>query len=148
MGCKLKLVALGPIVYGPPRPQQDSAQLRAEIASSPPKYFYLRCLQFRWINSSHVLSPSSLSCPVPQAAYLSASVFTLQTVCQSVPPCSSLAHVGPTTRLQDLPSAPAAGVSQSLPPAWLPLPVCYWPTVTVLASPYPSHLDSQDFSDN
>lgn len=90
VGCKLKLVVLGPIVYGPPHPQQDPAQLRAEIASS---IFTLGVCSSGGLTAAtcflNLLSPVLFH-------KLLTSVFTLQTLCQSVSPCSILAHSGPT----------------------------------------------------
>lgn len=87
-----------------------------------------------------MLSPFSLPCLVPQAAYLSASVFTLQTFvsqCLSAPslhhPCPCWTYLTGCRTFLFL-----------LAPAWLPLPVCCWPTDTMPLSlsyfPYSSIL--------
>lgn len=95
-GYKLKIVALGPIAYGPP--QQDPAQLRAEIASN--------------IFPLGVSSSGGLTAALCFLPFLSPALFHKLLTCQPLSshckhlsvsaslhhPCTILAHVGPTSQ--------------------------------------------------
>lgn len=149
MGCKLKLAALGPIVYGPPHPQQDPAQLRAGIASS--------------IFALGACSSGGLT------AAISPALFHMLLTCQPLSshcklfvtrclPAPSLPMLDLPQRLQELPFPPCCRCFPEPAPAWFHCLCvtgqqsqchCHSPVFfTVLPSPYPAHPGSQDPSDN